>query len=172
MAQPIDVDINWAFKQEYHRTYNKWFAEPSNKAKAGKTKVNVPLYHVVSGWALQAWQVIDSTLIKKTWVHITKQANKTLANKALEDRLAAALAMADLSVVGVSTEPTAVDARSPMVHDNEPRFQSKQGLTPDHDALQQDDVAANIISALSKPMGANKANLYGSLLLKCVTIKE
>ena len=69
-------------------------------------------------------------------MHITKKANKTLANKALEDRLAAALAMADLSVVGVSTEPTAVDARSPMFHDNEPRFQSKQGLTPDHDALQ------------------------------------
>ena len=90
---------------------------------------------------------------------------QVLAKKALEDWLAVVLEMVDMVAAGVSNEPAAVSAGLPIVHDDEPRYLSKQGLTPAHDAIQQEDIPVNIINVLIEPMGADKAELFVSLLV-------
>ena len=102
VAQPVDVGINSPFKQEYCCSYIKWFSMACKVAEATHTKVAVPPCHIVAGRALDAWNKVGAELVKKTWIHISKEATASVATKILEDCNAAASAMANFLPLAVA----------------------------------------------------------------------
>ena len=178
VAQPIDVGVNSAFKLEYCRLYNAWFSNAVKEAEALKKKVSVPPRHVVAGWALQAWQVIDSSSIQKTWLHITKTADKALEAKAKEDWAIAALVLAGMAAVlltdplGLEGSPAALSVitkpAANSICNDETTNTSKESATPLAAAAPCNDVPnefIELVDVLSKPMDEAELDLFGGLLV-------
>ena len=179
VAQPIDVGINSPFKKLYKSMHDNWFLAANEQAIQTKSRVKVPACHVVAQWALTAWDSIKIETVKKSWIHISTQANQQVAVQAKSDAMEAALALAMLSLVppvvtanragvnqGTLAEPPSLAHQVCNDDHNRQRGLTTVPTNVDRPHLNDADVIdVDMVNILSEPLTHEEMNLFEGILV-------